>query len=531
MKISAAGRRPLRPDVAAFVVLFLVYLFTLARGVTYWDAGEFLAAVHSLGVPHPPGTPLFILCASAWSMVAAPIVGFTVSVNSFSALTTAAAFAIVANIFWRATGQATASFAGALTAGLMSTVWLNATETEVYAFSLLGSFVILWCARQFALKSRHEWILLTIYLCGLAWGLHLTALLVVPAAVYAIASAPEKPHTRDLVLGFGLAVIGASVILFMLVRSQHDPAINQGNPSTLHALVDVVQRRQYDVAPLWPRRAPLWLQFGNVFEYADWQVALGLGPEPGPTIGRTSFTTLFAILGVYGSIRHRVLDRASWGTWMLFLVTASIGVVLYLNLRAGASYGAGVLPAGALHEARDRDYFFTWAFVCWGAWAGFGTVQLARSGAARLKAGYTATQAITGAGVATAMLPLALNWQPIRHQRRDEQRRAEDGAARMLERLPARAVLLAVGDNDTYPLWYMQQVKSIRRDVTVVTIPLLTPQWYRFELRRRYGLLDSVYTTDWYGANRTLDDIRQRAAAEGRPVVQSDFKQSDELLP
>ena len=531
MRSSAGTSRFARPDVIVFAFLVTVYFVTLARGVTYWDAGEFLAAVHSLGIPHPPGTPLFILAARVWSMIAAPVAGFTIAVNSFSALTTAAAFGIVANLFWRSTGDAEASFAGAATAGLMSTVWLNATETEVYAFSLFGAFVIFWCASRYALTLRHQWVVLTLYLCGLGWSLHLTALLVVPAAGYAIVSAAKKPGVRDVAGGLLLSIVGGSVILYMLIRAQHDPAINQANPSTVRGLIDAVQRHQYDVAPLWPRRAPLWLQLGNVFEYADWQLALGLGPAPGPTVGRTMFTVIYAILGVYGSIRHRALDRKSWRSWMILFVTTSIGVVLYLNLRAGASYGAGVLPPGALHEARDRDYFFTWAFVCWGAWAGFGAVRLARRWAGSLHAPASVARAFTSAGVAFAMLPLALNWAPVRHERHDEQRRAERESARMLERLPLRAVFLAVGDNDTYPLWYMQQVKSLRRDVTVVTIPLLTPPWYRAEIRRRYGLLDSLHTANWYGTEHTIDNIRQRAAASGRPVVQSDFKQSDDTLP
>lgn len=526
MTVSGAPQaRSFRPDVAAAVFLFVVYCATLARGMTYWDAGEFLAAIHSLGIPHPPGTPLYILLARVWSMLASPVVSFTIAVNAFSALCTALALGIVANIFWRATDDAVAAFAAALTAGLMSTLWLNATETEVYACSLLGAFVIFWCARQYVVTRKSGWLLLTAYTAGLAWSLHLTALLVIPTALYLIASAPHRPTVRQLFACGLLLLLGGSVVLFMLVRAQHDPAINQGDPSTIRALIYVIERHQYYVAPLWPRNAPLWLQFGNVFEYADWQVALGLGPDPGPTIARTSVTVIYALLGIFGTLRHRAINRASWRAWMILFVTASIGVVLYLNLRAGASYGAGVVPEGVKHEARDRDYFFTWAFVCWGAWAGFGVVQLARTIAQRMKSTLSRTRDIVSAAIIVAVLPLILNWGPVMALRHDEQQRDEQESKAMLSAIPERAVFIAHGDNDTYPIWYLQQVLGMRRDVIVVTIPLLVPEWNRAELLRRYQLLDTAFVRKWYGFPATVANVRSYAAAQGREVVVSTFVQ------
>ena len=116
----------MRPDVAAFVFLMLCYCATVAHGMTYWDAGEFLAAIHSLGIPHPPGTPVFVLTARVWSMILGPVTGFALAVNLFSATCTALAFALVANLFWRWTGNRLAAFAAAVVGGGMSTVWLNA---------------------------------------------------------------------------------------------------------------------------------------------------------------------------------------------------------------------------------------------------------------------------------------------------------------------------------------------------------------------------------------------------------------------
>jgi hypothetical protein len=311
----------------------------------------------------------------------------------------------------------------------------------------------------------------------------------------------------------------------MMIRAQHDPAVNQADPISISALIDAVQRRQYDVAPLWPRRAPLWLQFGNVFEYADWQVALGFGPDPEPTVARTSATVIYALLGVFGCIRHRAIDRVSWRTWMLLLVTTSIGVVLYLNLRAGASFGEGIIPLGALHEARDRDYFFTWAFVCWGAWSGFGAVQLSRLVISRRHLAVRRAHILLVGALAIASLPVAMNWSAIREIRRGEQQRAEMSSRAIITSVPQNAVFLAIGDNDTYPLWYLQEVQGIRRDIIVVTIPLLPPEWYRAELRRRHHLLDSSFVREWRGTSATLADLRENAAQQGREVVESPFIQ------
>ena len=114
-------------------------MLTLAPDVTLWDSGEFLAAIHSLGIPHPPGTPLYVLIGRVWSMMFASVFGFARAINLLSAVCTAFGCGILTSLFAKWTDDGFAATAAGLTAGLMSTVWLNATETEVYAVSLLLS--------------------------------------------------------------------------------------------------------------------------------------------------------------------------------------------------------------------------------------------------------------------------------------------------------------------------------------------------------------------------------------------------------
>ncbi len=480
-------------------------MVTLAPGVTYWDSGEFLAAMKTLGIPHPPGTPLYILIGNVWAKLFAPLLGFAYSVNLLSAVCTAVACGIFAHLMLRWTNDAVASGAGALLAGLMSSVWLNANETEVYAPALLISALLILVADNARVTGSAKWIVLFAYLCGLGWALQLSALVAVPGALVLMLSM-RRPSPRFVVSVLPVALLGASAALFMLVRARHDPGVNQGNPATWQAFLDVLNRTQYQPVPLLPRQAPWYIQVGNLFEYADWQIALGLAPSPPPSLWRTPFTLVYAVLGIIGFVWHRRVHRLSWRAMTVLFVSATLGVIAYLNMKASPSYGHGFLPAGAQHEARERDYFFALAFVCWGIWAGSGAVASFRRFGARWSL----------AGVAVAALPFALNFSAVDRSALPVGTAARDSALRTLSRAPARAVVFAYGDNDTYPVWYAQEVEGLRRDVTTVTVPLLGAGWYRAELARRHGLMDAL---SWKGADSAMAMICRRGSEHGRPVV------------
>ena len=533
-------------------VLLAVYAATLAPGVTFWDAGEFIAAAHALGIPHPPGTPLFVVALNAWAKLWS-VLPFATATNSLSAVCTAAAGALTTLVLARNTGVPAAALAAALTAGAMSTVWMNATETEVYAASLLLSLASVASADMSGRTGDRRWLVLTAYLVALSVPVHLSALVAAPVAVLLVTDrvgdAPDWVAgltllgVTVLVAGIGrvspaLAICGTIVILsaiavgpmlrrgiewrtpiaavavvvvactalaYLLVRAAKDPAINQGNPRTLGQLAYVVSRRQYAVPGMWPREAPIWLQLANWFEYADWQFALSLGPSVIPTVARVLATLAFAALGVLGSVWHRRIDRRSWRAVALLFICGSLGVIVYLNLKAGRSFGWPFIPEDARHEARDRDYFFVLGFWAWGIWAGMGGVALVRRFALP-----------SYAGLVVAAIPIALNWPVVNRRTEPEASLPRELASTLLEPLPPRAVLFVAGDNDTYPLWYVQQVGARRRDVTVVTIPLLAAPWYVDELSRRAGLAtgDRLEPTASEAGR-----IASEARASGRPVA------------
>jgi len=188
--------------------------------------------------------------------------------------------------------------------------------------------------------------------------------------------------------------------------------------------------------------------------------------------------------------------------------------VLYLNLRAGPSFGYGVLPLDADREARERDYFFALGFAVFGLWAGQGVMVLARWVARRF-----GRPQLAPIGLGLAALPIALNWKAVDRRREPAASLPAAFARATLESAPPRAVLFVAGDNDTYPLWYAQVGGHVRPDVSIVTVPLLPAEWYRAELSRRLGLYNVADTARWRGTPRELAGIAARVGQSGRPLA------------
>lgn len=549
-------------------LLLGVYVATLAPTVTFWDAGELIAAAHGLGIPHPPGTPLYVALGRAWTWALGPAVGVARAMNLLSAVCTAGACGVMAWLiahdarrepsrarWWGALG-------GGWCAGLMASVWANATETEVYAVALLHIALMLAAAARAGdgmERGDRRWLLCTAYVIGLAPAVHLSALVAAPAAIVlasrrmngrwrwttaallfgvllmsagvgrmsplavglgaacvlvsSAARSGDTARTRTAAAAIALITLATSALLLLLVRARHDPTLNQGNPATLAALIDVVARRQYAIPGLYPRQAPVVWQLANVTQYMDWQIALGWGRGIVTSPVRVVATLAYVVLAAIGLRALWCDSRRVADALLVLLACGTIGVAAYLNLKAGASLGWGVLPADVPHEARERDYFFVAGFLAWGCLAGAGAQALARR--RRLPA-WTA--------VTVVLIPLAANWRASDRSRAPVALAAHHVALALLTSAPANAALFLGGDNDSYPLWYEQQVHRARPDVVLITVPLLPANWYVAEISRRTGWVarDTTPTPAATSVRERRAALIARAArAAGRPIAAS----------
>jgi len=555
---SAAQRW--RFALAVFTAVLALLVASLAPTVTLWDAGEFLAASRILGVPHPPGTPLWVMLAHVWGTLV-PIGEWAYRINLMTAAASAVAAACFGLVAWEGLrrvpsltadtpswfaplGAGVAAVAGAFT----FTNWQNSVEAEVYGIAMLVIGLVTWSLlrwrEQRGTPAADRTLLFILYLAGLSIGNHLLALLAGPAVVaflFLVGKGTPLPDpverskelattaviggTWFLLIGLGLGSTGISIVggtcfvaatawalthrrggfatvalvvaligitsyLFMFLRAGQHPMLNEAQPDNWQALLDVIRRKQY------PPRGPfddptelhgpgnpgrslyiIGLQVLNYLQYFTWQWGMGLGK----LLLKVPFVTLYFLLGILGSAAHRRGDKAAWGMLLVLFLTTGIGLMGYMNFKPGFSLGYGRFPNFSDHEVRERDYFFVVSFVVWGLWAGMGLTVLARKAWASVAGGLRPLA--SGLVLSLGLIPVATNWAEASRARMPVARVASDFAYDLLNSVPPYGILVTFGDNDTFPLWWAQEVEGIRPDVTIFCLALAQTEWYLRQMR------------------------------------------------
>ncbi|HTE44926.1 MAG TPA: hypothetical protein VK636_06760, partial [Gemmatimonadaceae bacterium] len=192
-----------------------------------------------------------------------------------------------------------------------------------------------------------------------------------------------------------------------------------------------------------------------------------------------------------GGFVHFRRDRQSFWYFGTLMFTMTLLLIYYLNFKLGASQDQA---SQAPHEVRDRDYFFLWSYSAWGVWAALGLISVWESIASligtreRRDARNAITEpssrgwALSSPALLLAFVPLAGNWTSAS---RAHHHATRDVAADILNSVEPYGVLVTVGDNDTFPLWYAQEVEGIRRDVVIACTSLLNTDWYGRQIIRR----------------------------------------------
>ena len=474
--------------MAALALPMLVYLLTMAPTITWAhdgaDGGDLITAAYTLGVPHPPGYPVY--CLLGWLFARLPLRDVAWRLNLMSAVGAGlAALGLYAAVMeWvqadpkglgRPLGSANAAIAGLGAAwglAFVPLLWSQALIAEVYALHAACVAWTLWLA--FRVQRTRAMPLALGLAWGLSLGMHLTSLALLPVVVWGLAPFRRRWHGREAGQGgaglrgcplrAGLlsallgVVLGLSLYGYLPWRAGRG-AVTWGDPTTLAGwwwAVSGALYRGYAFA------LPLEAVPARVLALAR-HAGVGLGPT-GMILGAVGVESL--------ARQHRALLLAS-GLSALLVVAYAIG-----------------------YDTADSYVYLIPAFVIFAFWLGVGLAEGLGWLHSRLGR-YCRLAAAVSLTCAGPLFALVLNCRGMDVHR---DAAARDWAAGVLAAAPRQAVLLSARDAHTFTLWYYQHVVGQRPDLTIVDTGLWEYDWYRAGLRRAYpGLVVAEGDVAGYG--------------------------------
>ena len=349
-------------------------------------------------------------------------------------------------------------------------------------------------------------------------GVGFTALLIIAIFVATIMAISNKQKLMSVGLtSMVLVLIGYSTYAMIFIRSNQNPSIDENDPETVEAFISYLEREQYGDVGMLPRRfkgiPPIhevvgypegpnrefsglqrrdysrhqsdkqWQFFWDYQirkmynRYFLWQF-VGRGPSTDPGVIRmgaknsedginvTQFGIPLAfILGILGMFYHAYRDdKMAFSVMSLFIMTG-YAIIIYLNQDDP--------------QPRERDYSYVGSFFAFSVWIGVGTAAISEWITKYVKDGDLSKRLISLAVVLQIIfVPLVMANSNYHSHSRSGNFVAWDYSYNLLQSCGPNGVIFTNGDNDTFPLWYLQEVEKVRTDVAVVNLSLLNTPWY-----------------------------------------------------
>lgn len=431
----------------------------MAPGLTWanggWDGGDLITAAATGGIPHPTGYPLYLLLARLFQFLPFGSLAFRTNLMSavFAVLASLLIYGTVTGYFFpaRTHGTMLAGMTAGYCFGLSPLVWSQAVITEVYALQafLVALIVVLYVkpspvpdARS---KAFDRWRGLVL---GLAVGNHMTALLLVPAALLVGSFKKRLPSRNN---GFDLPSLGRQFLglgaglctyLILPLRAFGDSPVQWGNPVSLDRFWWLVSGELYQDVYLQVNLSNLWAQILFWMEFAVRQLGI-------PAV----------LLGLLGLIIFGNLSR------LLLLTIWVAGTALFFV---------------SVYRPADADVYLMPLLLSFALWLGLGVGSLIERLAQR---SYT-----MGLGLGILMIGYIL-LRPVSYFRQVDASRdglAESFGEAVLSAMPENAIVFAKGDQAIFALWYFHFALHKRPDLTVLATELLHYDWYQEVMRTTY---------------------------------------------
>jgi hypothetical protein len=473
--------------VLVWLVGFVFFALTAYPTITWWESSQYSLTSATLGITAPPGS--LVLTLIGWLVTRIPTGLATAHLlnllaGALAATTVTLVFRVARRLARQSDNDANRGAAqvslgaagaavGALTFAFSATLWQYAIQLTPYVLTAVFTALLLWTLLRWWESATDDrswrWLLLLGLLFGLDYSVHRTNALLMPGALIWILIRQPRVllRARAWIAGAGGLLAGVTLQFLIIPLAARHPALNIGDPSTWSRFYDYESLAQFGggwLVQFYPRHAALWSvqamdvirAFGANFLWLSGRWAI-LGWLP-------------ALLGVLGCLGLWRRDRRLGVAFAVLLVLHAVVTVAYFNIPA--------------HYFRSLDRHYLPVLVTWGVLLCCGAGEVAgRLRALSLRGGrWHAAQWAGGLLLLAPLAQLAHNWRAIDGSHRTF---TEDFATNLLSGLPPGAMLFTVGDNDTFPLMYVQAVLHVRPDVQIVNLPLSNTRWYLNELTRR----------------------------------------------
>jgi hypothetical protein len=452
----------LLPSWTVFTILAVVYLRTIAPGLTWAnggsDGGDLITAAATGGVAHPTGYPLYLLLARLFQLL--PVGSLAFRTNLMSALAMALAGGLLCHLVLRARPYVNiyllwiGGMAAGFAFGLAPLVWSQAVITEVYALQAL-LVVILFHLYGFPTSGSGAYDCLRGAFLGLALTAHLTGLFLLPALLVGFLHRQGTAGSSLRRLRFDRAALlrqlvglGAGLSLYGLLplRALADPPINWGNVTSLERF--------------W------WLVSGQL--YHSYNLAPGLQDIAGRVLALAAL--LLKQFGLAGIALSLVGVIVFGSPSRIYLVTAWTAL-------ASSAFAI-------FYGSVDSYVYLIPACLSLAAWLGLGLVELVD----RLN---HRSLVLGAAAVLLFLVFLAARSRSFASEvDASMDRRAERFAQEVLSTVPDHALVFAKGDRAVFSLWYVHFALGQRPDLVILAEDLLHFDWYLENLQATYPSLE-----------------------------------------
>jgi len=304
-------------------------------------------------------------------------------------------------------------------------------------------------------------------------------------------SAKNNKGTLNLaVTALLFMILGFSTYTTIIIRANQNTPLNENHPENFSKLMFYIDRGQYGDFPIFDRRwsnlpeqQQIYSNYTSDFDflvkyqmdhmfnrYLFWNF---IGKESTHKDAGVNWAQLYGIPFLIGLAGLYFLFRKNWkmaSVWLILFVLMGYMIAFYQNQQQP--------------QVRDRFYFYPGAFFVFAVWISIGIKEIAeliREKIKNINAARTVVFACLGLGL--FLIPgnmlrtnyfthdRSKNWAPW------------DSAYNMLQSCAPNAILFTGGDNDTFPIWYLQHVEGVRRDIRIVCLSLANTDWYVKQLK------------------------------------------------